>query len=299
MFERLTVTRLLLVWLRLSLLVLTLTALAVLPARGHGVAVDGDPGDWSGAAPPGGGYDAAAGEWVWRAAEPNAPLQEFRVTADTTYIYCLVRLADIPAARGDGAPLIQIAVDTDLKPDSGQTVFVGFSGTRLAPGVADWERLIRTSFGSGRTTLAVLDTDLNDRASNADFAILSTGTKTVEMRARWEALGVKPATRLRLALALFQADSRDNVRPEGAPAMAVVPAGSGAPARITQTVDITFRGDGSAVPPDPPMRVGRWEVVVPPLLREPLLYAALVALVLIVGGIILKLRARPKSYWWG
>lgn len=281
------------------LMALALTMLNIALVFAHGVAVDGDPGDWSGVAPPGGGYDAAAGEWLWRATGPAAPIQEFRVTADTTYIYFLVRLATVEASRGDGAPLLQIAVDTDLKPLSGQTVFVGFSGTRLTPGVADWERLIRTSFGAGRTTLAVLDTDLADRASNADFAILATGPKTVEMRVRWEVLGVKPATRLRLAVALFQADGRDNVRPEGGMAVAVLPPPPGAAERVPGVIDVTFRANGDAIAPDPPVRIGRWEVSIPPILRDPLLYAVLLALVLIMAGIILKLRSRPKSYWWG
>ena len=281
-------------------LVATLSVVAVVSA--HGVAVDGDPADWTGAPPPGGGYDPVAGEWIWRAADPTAAIQEFRVTADATYVYFLVRLAEVNAARGEGAPLVQIAVDTDRRQDSGQSVFAGLTGSRLAAGPANWERLIRTSFATGRLSPAVLDPNLADVAMSDDIAILSPQRKTVEMRVRWAALGVTPPTTLRLTAALFTADRRENVLPEGGLALAAVTpdgAPSGTLERIASYFDVNFRADGAAIPPPEPLRVAGRDIPLPPLLREPLLYAALAGVLFVLWGIALRLRARPKSWWWG
>lgn len=277
------------------------TALAAPLAYAHSVAVDGDAGDWTGRFPPGGGYDAEIGEWGWRSTDPS-PLQEFRVTADERYVYFLVQLAEVKTGRGEGAPLLQIAVDTDRQPASGQTVFYGFSGSRLADGPHRWERLIRTSFGSGRFSPAVLDANFTDLSTSEDLAILMPQRGTVEMRVRWAALGVTPPATLRFTTALFTADARDNVLPEGATALAVVMPGdvsSKTHERIDAYADVAFRANGQASPPPLPVRIGRWDVNVPPPLREPMLYGAGAGLVLIALGILSKLRGRPKSWWWG
>ncbi len=268
--------------------------------RAHGVGVDGDGADWTGTPTAEGGYDAQAGEWGWRAADPAYPLQELRVTGDSLYLYCLVRLADVKTPRGEGAPLLQIAVDTDQTPNSGQTVFPGFTPTRLAAGPANWERLIRTSFGAGRDIPAILDPNLADLATRDDLVILSPQRRTLEMRVRWAALGIAPPTRLRLTAALFTADRRDNVLPEGSPALAFLRGRPDAPAdRLDAYAEVAFRAGGDAVPPPDPLRLGRWEIPLPARLRDPLLYGALLGVLLIVLGVLLKLRGRPKSWWWG
>lgn len=268
----------------------------------HGVAVDGDPADWTGVPPPGGGYDPVAGEWIWQATDTITPLQEFRVTADETYVYFLVRLAEIKAARGEGAPLVQIAVDTDRRQDSGQSVFVGLTRSRLAAGPANWERLIRTSFATGRLSPAVLDPNLADVAAGDDIAILAPQRKTIEMRVRWADLGIAPPTTLRLTTALFTADRRENVLPEDGLALAAVTpsnASLGTLDRIAAYFDVSFRADGAAVPPPAPVRVAGRDIPLPPLLREPLLYAVVGGMVFVLLGVAFRLRARPKSWWWG
>lgn len=286
---------------RAGLFALIILALTTLPLRAHGVAVDGDGGDWTGTFTPHGGYAEAAGEWGWRAEDANG-IQELRATADKSYVYFLVRLADVPTARGDGAPLVQIAVDTDQKPGSGQTVFAGFTRTRLADGPANWERLVRTTFGAGRLSPAVLDANFGDLANKEDIAILVPQRRTLEMRVRWAALGVTPPTTLRLTAVLFTSDARDNVKPEGALALAWVEpttASPSTPERVAAAFDVYFKANGDAAPPPQPMRVGRWDVPVPQTLREPLLYGAIVGVILVILGALAKLRSRPKSWWWG
>ncbi len=271
-------------------------------APAPGAAADGDPADWPGAPPPGGGYDPVAGEWIWRATDTSAPLQEFRVTADETYVYFLVRLAEVKAARGEGAPLVQIAVDTDRRQDSGQSVFAGLTESRLAAGPANWERLIRTSFATGRLSPAVLDPNLTDVAAGDDIAILSPQRKTMEMRVRWAALGVTPPTTLRLTTALFAADRRENVAPEGGLALAAVTPAGARPStleRITAYFDVNFRADGAAMPPPAPVRIAGRDIPLPLLLREPLLYAVAGGVAFVLLGVWLRLRGRPKSWWWG
>lgn len=290
--------------LRGVICLLLLAALCLLPraAHAHGVTVDGNPADWVGKPPAASGYDPASGEWIWRAAAPADAIQEMRITGDSAYLYFLVRLADLRANTGDGAPQVQIAVDTDRQPNSGASVFAGLTSTRLMPSVATWERLVRTSFGQNQARPAVLDANFRDVGAEDNLAILSPRHKTIEMRIRWSDLGVRPPTALRLTAAVFNADRRDNVFPEGAPALGVVTVGDGAGIvgnRVNAYVDIEFRADGAAAAPLPPVRVGDVNLPLPPLMREPLFYVAVIGLALVVIGILLKWRGRPRSYWWG
>lgn len=279
---------------------LSLLCLVAPPAQAHGIAVDGDAMDWTGVVVVGGDYDTQAGEWGWRPADSAYPLQEFRVTADSSYVYFLVRFAEVRATRGEGAPLLQIAMDTDQQPNSGKDVFAGFSRSRLAAN-ATWERLIRTSFGAGRLTPGILDGNFTDLATNEDLMILNPTKRTLEMRIRWAALAVAPPTTLRFTVALFTADRRDNVAPEGSAAEAVlIPTGRPSPTdRLDVAFDVAFRANGDALPPPAPVRIGPWSLPIPLALRNPMLYAAVAGVLLIVIGILLKLRGRPRSWWWG
>ena len=287
----------------LSALIVLLLALWLMPltAFAHGVTVDGSPADWVGK-PPTNGYDPASGEWLWRAPSSTNAIQEMRVTGDAGYLYLLVRLNELRANTGDGAPLVQVAVDTDRQPNSGASVFAGLTSTRLMPSVATWERLVRTSFGKNQARPAVLDTNFNDVGAEDNLAILSPVHKSIEMRIRWSDLGVRPPAVLRFTVAAFTADHRDNVLPEGAPALGVVAVGDDPGIvgdRVAAYVDINFRADGSAGAPPPPLHVGEWNIPLPPLLREPLIYAAAIGIVLVILVILLKWRGRPRSYWWG
>ncbi|MFN8484168.1 MAG: hypothetical protein U0768_14115 [Anaerolineae bacterium] len=289
--------------LLLAAFALLLLALCLAPraADAHGVTVDGNPADWVGK-PPTTGYDPASGEWIWRAASSKDAIQEMRATGDANYLYVLVRLAELRANTGDGAPQVQIAVDTDRQPNSGASVFAGLTSTRLMPSVATWERLVRTSFGKNQARPAVLDANFNDIGAEDNLAILSPTQKTIEMRVRWSDIGVRPPTTLRLTVAAFNADHRDNVYPEGAPALGVVAVGDNPGIvgnRVAAYLDIEFRADGAAAAPLPPVRVGEVNLPLPPLMREPLFYVAIIGILLVVIGILLKWRGRPRSYWWG
>src|SRR5690606_1099603 len=72
--------------------------------------IDGDPSDWTGT-PPGQVHEAtiSGDEWIYRGeandlrtdpvgALSNFDLTELRMTRDSTYLYILVRFADITAA---------------------------------------------------------------------------------------------------------------------------------------------------------------------------------------------------------
>ncbi|MFN8472829.1 MAG: hypothetical protein U0822_11620 [Anaerolineae bacterium] len=288
----------------MSALGLLLLAFWLVPsaAFAHGVTVDGSLADWVGKPPATNGYDPASGEWIWRAPSSADAIQEMRVTGDATYLYFLIRLAELRANTGDGAPQVQIAIDTDRQPNSGASVFAGLTSTRLMPSTATWERLVRTSFGQNQARPAVLDTNFNEVGSEDNLAILSPLHKAIEMRIRWSDLAVRPPTALRLTVAAFTADRRDNVLPEGAPALGVVAVGNDPGIvgnRVAGYVDLEFRADGAAAAPLPPVRLGEVNLPLPPLMREPLFYVAVIGVVLVIIGILLKLRGRPRSYWWG
>jgi MYXO-CTERM domain-containing protein len=144
-------------------------------AFAHTITVDGDPSEWDVA---GWEMDAPSqdnlghigrdlvdqGQYIWTDAardertvftdpspDPRVDLIEFRITSDLTDLYFLARFTDIPAGPGrhygDGAPLVQIAVDADRAPASGASWFRGYADTEVSR-AAYWEDLLSTGFGS-------------------------------------------------------------------------------------------------------------------------------------------------------
>ncbi|MFZ5441285.1 MAG: hypothetical protein ACOZQL_14855, partial [Myxococcota bacterium] len=191
-------------------------------ALAHPVTVDGSPAEWSARTPNADNLGLVVrdangrGEWVWRDAladtrtdlsmpEVVADIASFQVTGDATGVFFLLRRT--PGASLSGAPIqVQIAVDLDRVPGSGQSYLAGFSDTQVADG-ARWERLVQTLFGSGGTA-QVFDAAFTQVAA-VPAAVGAAGD--VELFVPWSALGLSapPTTPLRLSIATFRAQTND------------------------------------------------------------------------------------------
>jgi hypothetical protein len=152
---------------------LALIALAgpVLLASAHPVTVNGSSADWQARAP---AFEntgivtrnaAEDGEYNWSdraqderidfaSPDPRVDMTNVRFTADATNLYGLVKLAALVVSSGDGAPMIQVAIDTDGVAGSGDVEMVAGADTQVAD-VAEWEYLLQTRFGSGNSNLNV------------------------------------------------------------------------------------------------------------------------------------------------
>jgi uncharacterized repeat protein (TIGR01451 family) len=175
-------------------------------------------------------------------------------------------MRDIDQATGNGAPMVQIAVDTDRVSGSGEVWFGGFADTRVNSSAA-WERLITTRFGSGNSNLRVWDTGWN--ASYVGTAVISDAAETIEGAIPWSALGLSapPTLPLRFTVATFRANISDNTWDIGGSGTsnaldAVTNYGSPAPATRLQNTwaevsdgvvdyyfDVWFEPDGDPYPP--------------------------------------------------
>ncbi|MCX6024876.1 MAG: lamin tail domain-containing protein [Chloroflexi bacterium] len=209
-----------------AILVLLVTTLlpSVRPALAHPMVVDADLSDWDLVAPAQAnlGHIARdpdeAGEYIWRDAagdertdfaspDRRVDLRELRITGDANSLYILASMGDIDITTGDGAPMLQVAVDTT--PSGGGTWFGRGAGTQVNP-LAAWERLLVTRFASGNSGPFVFD---------PSWAIVSTGawhnisssTDVIEMAVTWQALGLAgpPAGPLRFTVATFRATAAD------------------------------------------------------------------------------------------
>lgn len=197
------------------------------PALAHPVTVDGALTEWMTDVPlppANNGHVmrnvAYEGEFIWNDAQGDertdfanpdtrVDIVEMRVTGDASNLYFLFRMRDIDQATGNGAPMVQIAVDTDRVPGSGEVWFGGFADTRVNSSAA-WERLITTRFGSGNSDLRVWDTGWN--ASYVGTAVISDAAETIEGAIPWSALGFSapPTLPLRFTVATFRANTSDN-----------------------------------------------------------------------------------------
>ncbi|MCA9565336.1 MAG: hypothetical protein KC561_17680, partial [Myxococcales bacterium] len=97
---------------------------------------------------------AAARQFIWSdlgGDEVNGPngnfdIRQFRVTSGHDDLCFLVEFADVGTSFGDGAPMVQLALDFDQVADSGTKSFADTETTDL-PTDAAWEYLIATDFG--------------------------------------------------------------------------------------------------------------------------------------------------------
>jgi uncharacterized repeat protein (TIGR01451 family) len=246
-------------------------------ALAHSADVDANSVDWSMAAPGQvnlghiGRNTAHEGEYVWRD-NPNdhrtdwggneqADLLEFRVTADADDLYFMAVMSDVTQVSGNGAPQVQVAIDTDRLTGSGEPWLRGSSDTQVSAD-AEWEYLLITRFGSGNSDLVVWQ---NGSATiTTGTAAISTTSEVIEFAVPWTALEMSaPLTLpLRFTVATFRADANDDTWDSAANSDAVDaitnygdPGDTGntwsevSDGVIDYTFDLFFEADGDVYPP--------------------------------------------------
>jgi hypothetical protein len=137
-------------------------------------------------------------------AAPSARAQT--ITADPTALYFCVKLADITVATGNGAPMVQVAIDLDRVPGSGQAD-LGLSTDTKAGFGGRWERLLATGFGSGSAP-RVYDPGFEYMPGEA---VASSVTHAIEIKVPWASLGFPgpPALGVRFSVAVFRSGAAD------------------------------------------------------------------------------------------
>ena len=209
---------------RLALAPLSLFVLALAPATAlaHPVVVDGSPAEWLTRAPNHANLgivarDAASeGELIWLdptgdsrtdlvTPEEGADLVRVAITADRTALYFRLEAAGaVLAPVSPNPPQVQIAVDLDRVPGSGQEFFAGFADTTVSND-ARWEFLIQTQATGGVATVRVIDTSFGT-VGVGTIAVVGT---TVEIGVPWSLLGIAsgPAPAARFSIATFREDT--------------------------------------------------------------------------------------------
>ena len=253
----------------LSLSLAVLLLLSLVPAvMAPGRTIDGSATDWTGTPPTtANSHVVSNGEFIWRDSQGDertdlnnwqpdrrVDLLEFRVTADTSFIYFMAKMVDIDIASGDGAPCVQVAIDTNRIPGSGEN-WLGLYTDTVVSDAARWERLICTRFGSGTNRVYVFDTNWNDQATADDTAAISTTNDVIEFRVGWARLGVSPPCTLRLTVITHRQTTGDMAVDIGGPsvsnvldAMTTAEGNTWAEVQdmvVNYYVDVTFDGSGS------------------------------------------------------
>jgi MYXO-CTERM domain-containing protein len=197
-------------------LALTMTASS---AFAHPITVDGDPADWIARAPSSANLAIVArdrsqrGALVWLDATGDArsdlgdPAQvditRFAMTADATNVYFRVDVAgSLAAVDPTSVPQVQIAIDTDRVPGSGQTFFAAFADTVVSE-EARWERLVRTR-AEGESVVRVLDTSFTQVGTGPVAAVTGASGTTFEMSVPWSALGLTGPAPLRVSVTTYR-----------------------------------------------------------------------------------------------
>ncbi len=205
----------------------TLTACLLCSAAlwAHPVTVDANPADWTMAAPLNLNTGHLArnagleGEYVWadnagdertNFANPDTriDLTELRVTSTATHLYFLVRMTDIDLETGNGAPQVQIAIDQDLTPGSGQLYFGMLSDTMTAPAVA-FEYLVATRFGTSNLPV-VYDSSFTDVSGGQATAAISAANDVIEIGVPWSVIGNVPAVPLHFTVISCRASNNSD-----------------------------------------------------------------------------------------
>ncbi|WP_010479329.1 glucodextranase DOMON-like domain-containing protein [Thermococcus zilligii] len=223
-----------------AVLVVFMALAGFVNASNYKITVDGDPSDWTGDSSllSDNSYTISNGEWIWKDAtgdertdfsnpDPRVDITEFRITADDTYIYFLIKFKDLDVVGDNGAPGIMITIDTDQVQGSGQTWFGFNSDTQVAQGgKANWEYQLLINlandtvkdgspvYGDGKAVwrggspLDLVDTNWNDVSSPDDMFVASTANDAVEVRIKKSELG-NPST-IRVELAVVRVDPSGN-----------------------------------------------------------------------------------------
>ncbi len=197
-------------------------------AHAHPVTIDGDAADWFATAE---GTDlgrvvrnaAQNGELVWTDAtgdertdfatpDGQGDLSLFAVTTDATTLYILAVFPAATTLTGDGAPMVQVAIDMDGAVGSGSTAFFGLADTDVGGAVA-WEALVRTSFGSGGAA-PLVDTSAGGSVTTTGTNAIAaaSGGAVVEIAVPFADIGYSTATRkaMRFTVATFRATTSDD-----------------------------------------------------------------------------------------
>ncbi len=193
----------------------------------HTITVDGDSSDWIGTPPSTTNSSTISNEeLIWSDAvgdertdfsSPDSwvDLKEFRMTADSNYLYILIKLNDTSTLTigTDGGTFIAICLDYDQINNSGQTYFAGESDTQVDSNAA-WEYQIVVNLADSRysgTSPSYITHPLNESTNNwgAVFQVLNSSwshiyvsgdngtagllavnctTGTIEMRISWNIL---------------------------------------------------------------------------------------------------------------
>ncbi|ASJ08362.1 hypothetical protein A3L11_03590 [Thermococcus siculi] len=203
----------------------------------HTVTVDGDPSDWT-ASTWNQNINTAqlyqdVGEWVWKDAaedertvfanpDKRVDILEFRITADDTYLYFMIRFNDLDVVGEEGAPGIMITIDTDQGQDSGEVWFGYLSDTKVASdGNANWEYQILVDLansqvqdgqpvygdgvpvwngGSPLDVIQVQNNEWVDISTSDDEFVASTTNDVVEIRVKKSELGDPSTIRVELGV---------------------------------------------------------------------------------------------------
>jgi hypothetical protein len=114
------------------------------------------------------------GEYIWSdrpnderkdfGTDSRVDLIEFRVTGDQNNLYFMAQMRDIDQTTGNGAPMVQIAIDTNQTSLVGNSYFwghwqsgMGVDANTQVDDAARWEWLVTTMFGSGSNNLRVFN----------------------------------------------------------------------------------------------------------------------------------------------
>jgi hypothetical protein len=222
--------------------------LSVGPAGAHPVTVDGSASDWLIVVParPNIGFIARSGsigEYVWLDSgsdertdlgnSASCDIRDLRITADSTYLYVLARWTIVDVPSGDGAPMLQLAIDLDGISSSGALWFAGYGDTQVSAAAA-WEYLIMTRFGSGNPPAVYNTSYVNVASAGAQEAI---GTEYIEIRIPWIDMGMTtPTVPLRFSIASFRSTASDQTTDIGGPS-------------VSNAIDaVTNYGDPGATP---------------------------------------------------
>lgn len=208
-------------------IILSVFAFCLLWAAGAGaytITMDADPSDWI-MVPPANlntGHiargDMLDGEYVWldmqndeRPAflfpDTDVDIVEFRITSDAANLYFMFMMTDITQMIGDGAVQVQVAIDSDYVPGSGQTWLGQWCDTQVSP-LAAWEYLVVTRFGSGNPPL-VYNTAFVDVSGGLAQAVISDVNETIEIAVPWGVIGNVPAASLHFTVVSLRADVLD------------------------------------------------------------------------------------------
>jgi hypothetical protein len=196
------------------------TLLAVSSAAARTITVDGDPSDWI-ANPTLAIHESAIvnEEWVYRGeagdlrafgpveSRGNYDITEVRMTADSEWLYLLVRLADITSTDD---PHIGVAIDRDRSPtDSNGLDFLGDESGLTFGAIPERAPEVILSIHNAQPGITWVEY-YDDAGSGSwytnpgdSFAFISAANDVVEARMRLTSLGITNALEFNLTVVTF------------------------------------------------------------------------------------------------